>query len=47
MNSRSEDVARRQVWRFIRMIQVAIFVIAPAAQALIGNKATRAMPDLK
>ncbi|WP_296105433.1 hypothetical protein [uncultured Agrobacterium sp.] len=39
MDSRSEGVARRQMWRFIRMIQVAIFVISPAAHALIGNKA--------
>lgn len=39
MNSRSEGVARRQMWRFIRMIQVAMFVIAPAAHPLIGTKA--------
>lgn len=39
MNSRSEDVARRQMWRFIKMIQVAIFVIALPTHALISNKA--------
>lgn len=39
MNSRSEDVARRQMRRIIKMIQVAIFVISPAAHALIGNRA--------
>lgn len=39
MNSRSEDVERRQMRRFIKMIQVAIFVISPAAHTLIGNKA--------
>lgn len=39
MNSRSEDVARRQMRRIIKMIHVAIFVISPAAHALIGNKA--------
>lgn len=39
MNSRSEDVARPQMWRFLRMIQVAMFVIAPAAYPLIVNKA--------
>lgn len=39
MNSRSEDVARRQMWHLSKMIQVAIFVIAPATHALIGNRA--------